>query len=146
MLRRGITYEDVPRLVHPTDIPESKSVTDFDANAAPLLPTGDVGLLFMAYNHTLAVQFEFTQKIWANNPGFPKALPLPGIDPVMGQRPVTPHEWPKVWEDAAQGTVPLPFQGFVTMRGGEYFSAPSLNFLKVFELVLGAKRDLASGQ
>lgn len=130
MIRRGITYEDVPRLVHPTDIPSSKSVADFDANAAPLLPTGGVGLLFMAYNHTLAVQFEFTQKTWANNPGFPNAPTPPGIDPVMGQGPVTPHTWPKIWDDASQGTVALPFQGFVKMRGGEYFFAPSLNFLK----------------
>ena len=130
MIRRGITYEDKPRLVHPTDIPGSSSAADFNAHAAPLLPTNGVGLLFMAYNHTLAVQFEFTQKTWANNPGFPSAPTPPGIDPVMGQGPVTPHDWPKVWDDASKGTAPLAFQGFVKMVGGEYFFAPSLNFLK----------------
>ena len=130
MARRGITYEDVPRLVHPSDIPESISVADFDAHVAPLLPTGDVGLLFMAYNRELAQQFEFTQINWANNGGFPTAPTPPGIDPVMGQGPVASHAWPRVWGDPASGTVPLPFQGFVTMRGGEYFFAPSLNFLK----------------
>ena len=133
MPRRGITYEDVRRTVHPTDIPESSSVADFDAHAGPLLPTGDVGLLFMAYNHDLAKQFEFTQKTWANNPNFPVA-PVPpgppGLDPVIGQGPAATHNWPKAWDDAAQGTVPVQFQGFVKMRGGEYFFAPSLNFLK----------------
>lgn len=130
MARRGITYEDVPRQVHPSDIPGSSSVADFDAKVAPLLPTADVGLLFMAYNRELAVQFEFTQISWANNAGFPTAPTPPGIDPIMGQGAVAPHDWPKVWDDLAPGTVPLPFQGFVTMRGGEYFFAPSLNFLK----------------
>jgi Dyp-type peroxidase family len=133
MIRRGITYEDVARAVHPTDIPESTSVSDFDSNVAPLLPTGDVGLLFMAYNQELALQFEFTQKNWANFPNFPSAPTPPGIDPVMGQQPpgpAAPHDWPKVWDDAGQGTVPLSFQGFVTMRGGEYLFAPSISFLK----------------
>ena len=130
MIRRGQTFEDVPRLVHPEDIPGSESVADFDANAGPLLPTGGVGLLFMAYNQNLADQFEFTQKNWANNPNFPIAPVAPGIDPVMGQGPAGTHDWPKVWDDAALGTVPLAFQGFVHMRGGEYFFAPSLNFLK----------------
>ena len=133
MIRRGITYEDIPRTVHPTDIPESSSVSDFNSNVAPKLPTGDVGLLFMAYNQELALQFEFTQKNWANFPSFPSAPMPPGIDPVMGQeKPVSmaPHDWPKVWDDAGQGTVPLSFQGFVTMRGGEYFFAPSISFLK----------------
>jgi Dyp-type peroxidase family len=130
MLRRGITYEDKPRLVHPSDIPGSTSVTDFDTHAAPLLPTGDVGLLFMAYNHKLADQFEFTQKTWANNPGFPKAPAPPGLDPVIGLGLQAAHNWPKAWDDASKGTVALPFQGFVKSRGGEYFFAPSLNFLK----------------
>jgi Dyp-type peroxidase family len=131
MPRRGIPFEDSPRLVHPSDVPESDSVADFDANAGPLLPTGDVGLLFMAYNHNLAAQFEFTQKTWANNAAFPVTPPPPpGLDPIIGQGGASTQHWPKVWDDAAQGTVPFSFQGMVKMRGGEYFFAPSLNFLK----------------
>jgi Dyp-type peroxidase family len=130
MARRGIPYEDVPRLIHPSDVPNSDSVADFDAKAGPLLPTGDVGLLFMAYNHNLALQFEFTQKTWANNPGFPAPGAPSKLDPVIGQGPVGAQHWPTKWDDAAGATVPLSFQGFVTMRGGEYFFAPSLNFLK----------------
>ena len=130
MARRGIPYEDVPRLVHPSDVPDSDSVADFDAKAGPLLPTGDVGLLFMAYNHNLALQFEFTQKTWANNPGFPAPGAPPKLDPIIGQGPVGAQHWPTKWDDASAATVPLSFQGFVNMRGGEYFFAPSLNFLK----------------
>lgn len=130
MPRRGIPYEDVPRLVHPSDVPESASVQDFDARVAPLLPTGDVGLLFMAYNASLRDQFVFTQKSWANNPGFPTGTT--GIDPVIAQgaTPSGPQRWPKRWDDPTSDLVLAPFRGFVTMRGGEYFFAPSLTFLK----------------
>lgn len=130
MPRRGIPYEDVPRLVHPADVPDTDSVAEFDAKAAPLLPTGDVGLLFMAYNHDLVTQFEFTQKSWANTAGFPQAPAPPGLDPIIGQGPVGMQPWPKVWDDITAGTAAFSFQGLVRMRGGEYFFAPSLNFLK----------------
>jgi deferrochelatase/peroxidase EfeB len=130
MPRRGIPYEDVPRLIHPSDVPESGSLDEFDEKVAPLLPTGDVGLLFMAYNSVLANQFEFTQKNWANNPGFPAAPVAPGIDPNIGQGPAGNQHWPKVWDDVTAGTTDFSFQGLVEMRGGEYFFAPSLNFLK----------------
>ena len=130
MLRRGIPYEDTPRLVHPSDVPESSSLADFDANAGPLLPTGDVGLLFMAYNQKLATQFEFTQVTWANSPTFPAAGPPPKLDPVIGQGAAAAQQWPKVWDSAGGGTTAFAFSGFVKMRGGEYFFAPSLNFLR----------------
>jgi Dyp-type peroxidase family len=131
MARRGIPYEDIPRLVHPSDIPESTSVADFDANAGPLLPTGDVGLLFMCYNHDLALQFEFTQKTWANGLNFPPAGTPPLLDGVIGQAAAIENQhWPKAWDDPAAGTAAFSFQGFVKMRGGEYFFAPSLNFLR----------------
>jgi Dyp-type peroxidase family len=131
MARRGIPYEDVPRLVHPSDVPGSTSVADFDANAGPLLPTGDVGLLFMVYNHELALQFEFTQKTWANNLTFPAAGTPPLLDGVIGQAPTIQNQhWEKAWDDPAAGNAAFSFQGFVKMRGGEYFFAPSLNFLR----------------
>ncbi len=130
MPRRGIPYEDVVRVVHPVDVPESESLAQFDAEVAPKLPTGDVGLLFMAYNRDLSVQFEFTQKTWANNAGFPQAPNAPGLDPVIGQGPVSLQPWPMQWDDIGLGATPFSFQGLVTMRGGEYFFAPSLNFLR----------------
>ena len=88
----------------------------------------DVGLLFMAYNVDIARQFEFTQQMWANNAGFPK--PGTGIDPIIGQGqirrpaymncPVAHGDLRKHQQD---------FQQFVTMRGGEYFFAPSISGL-----------------
>lgn len=130
MPRRGIPYEDVPRLVHPSDLPEAETLAEFDLEAGPHLPTGNVGLLFMAYNHDLAAQFEFTQKSWANSESFPPAPMIPGLDPIIGQGAVSNQPWPNVWDDVAAGTAAFSFQGHVTMRGGEYFFAPSLNFLR----------------
>lgn len=130
MARRGIPYEDAPRLVHPSDIPGCATVAEFDAKVGPLLPTGDVGLLFMAYNHDLSSQFEFAQKSWANNPAFPASGPPPKLDPIIGQGLVAAQQWPQKWDDPAAGSAALSFQGFVKMRGGEYFFAPSLNFLR----------------
>ena len=132
MPRRGIPYEDIPRTVHPSDVPESESVAHFDAHVKPLLPTGNVGLLFMAYNSSLARQFVFTQAAWANNPGFPSGGT--GVDPVIGQgaapTPNDPQTWPKIWDDPASAKVSFAFHDFVHMKGGEYFFAPSITFLK----------------
>jgi Dyp-type peroxidase family len=135
MARRGITYEDKPR-IHPDDLPESDSLEEFEEKVAPLLPTGDVGLLFMAYNAKLDEQFVFTQKRWANGTGFPKvpegAQP-PGLDGVIGQ-PTTAtdkHHYVKEWDNPGSDPVTSEgFNGFVIMKGGEYFFAPSLHFLR----------------
>ena len=134
MARRGITYEDKPR-VHPDDLPESGSLAEFDSKVAPLLPEGDVGLLFMAYNAKLDQQFVFTQKSWADFGGFPKAPAAtpPGLDGVIGQPP-TPndvHHYVKDWDDPTSPAVTFKgFNDFVVMKGGEYFFAPSLHFLR----------------
>jgi Dyp-type peroxidase family len=129
MVRRGIPYEDERRLLHPADVPGSESVAEFDETIGPLLPSGGVGLLFMAYNSDLGQQFEFVQKHWANARNFPRAHEPAGIDPLMGQGRASPHRWPRAWNDPAKGSLMLPFEKFVTMRGGEYFFAPSLRFL-----------------
>src|SRR6185369_11191026 len=42
MPRRGIPFEDVPRAVHPSDLPGSETVAGFDAEVGPKLPTGGV--------------------------------------------------------------------------------------------------------
>ena len=133
MPRRGIPFTEVERKVHPNDVAGSGSVSEFDAVAAPKLPTGDVGLLFMAFNSSLANQFVFTQKSWANNADFPRAGT--GIDPIIGQHSaaaaaIAPQSWHKEWDDSANATVPFAFADFVEMKGGEYFYTPSLAFLK----------------
>jgi hypothetical protein len=108
----------------------AEGVAEFDANAGPLLPTDGVGLLFMAYNSVLANQFEFTQNVWANNNGFPAGGAAPKLDPVIGQGPAVSQPWPQAWDSVPLATTAFPFQGHVHMRGGEYFFAPSLTFLK----------------
>ena len=93
-------------------------------------PTGDVGLLFMAYQSSLEEQFEFTQKFWVNNPDFRAAST--GIDPVIGQ-PAGPsgQKWPVGYGSSLSGGHTADdFSGFVTLRGGEYFFAPSVSYLK----------------
>lgn len=131
MLRRGIPFEDLKRELHPAELPETSSLAEFNAEVAPLLPTGGVGLLFMAYNAVINQQFKFTQQIWANNTEFP--IPgTHGIDPVIGQGPADPADQKmfKVWDDSTSTVVNnVDFRGFVTMKGGEYMFSPSLTFL-----------------
>lgn len=88
----------------------------------------DVGLLFMAYNVDIARQFEFIQQSWANNAGFPQGGT--GIDPIIGQGQIRRPPYTKC--PVAHGDVrkhEQDFQQFVTMRGGEYFFAPSISGL-----------------
>jgi deferrochelatase/peroxidase EfeB len=136
MARRGITYEDTARMIHPDGLPESDSTDEFKTKVLPHLPANDVGLLFMAYNARLDEQFVFTQKLWANNINFPPPLlkegTTPGIDPVIGMGANVPDGqiYPNEWDDQSSGGTGFDFMGFVHMKGGEYFFAPSLNYLR----------------
>ena len=130
MPRRGIPYEETLRSVHPSDLPDAETLAEFKRDVAPLLPKKGVGLLFMAYNASLSRQFVFTQQSWADKANFQE--PNTGIDPVIGQGTVAGPgpQWSKDWDDPASATQAFDFHGFVTMRGGEYFFAPSLTFFK----------------
>ena len=148
MVRRGIPYEDVKRTVHPDEVPEAETLAEFNTDVAPLLPTGGVGLLFMAYNNRIGQQFKFTQQSWVNAnifpffpplavPPAPPAPPPPprGIDPVIGQGPppLNPGNQAlhKRWDDTTSPVVNnATMAGFVKMKGGEYFFSPSLTFLR----------------
>ncbi|NDW05302.1 Dyp-type peroxidase [Jiella pacifica] len=109
--RRGVTYGS--RETHDDD------VLNEDASH----PSGGVGLLFMAYNKDIARQFEFMQRDWANSPTF--VTGNPGIDPIIGQ---SGQSWPENHGGGAK--VVHDFHGFVRMKGGEYFFAPSLSGLQ----------------
>jgi deferrochelatase/peroxidase EfeB len=132
--RRGIPFEDAKRLIHPDELPEAEDLAEFNQRVAPLLPTGGVGLLFMAYNRDIAQQFKFTQQRWANETNSPTQPPgAHGIDPLIGQTDnIKGHQkLPKDWDNPGAGTHDeTPFGGFVKMRGGEYFFSPSLTFLR----------------
>lgn len=125
MARRGIIYGI--RKQHPND----EEIND--------MPEGDVGLLFMSFQSDLVKQFEFIQKSWANSEDFiSKFLPgvgqPAGLDPTIGQGAFTPglQRYAAKWGDDNSVVSPasINFQSFVTMKGGEYFFAPSMSFLK----------------
>jgi Dyp-type peroxidase family len=119
IVRRGITYGE--RAKEPKDEPSLQE-----------LPANGVGLLFMCYQSNIAKQFEFLQYALANNPRFP-GKQAPGIDAVIGQpggSGVGQHTWPAHWKDRPERHKPFDFYGFVTLKGGEYFFAPSIYFLK----------------
>jgi Dyp-type peroxidase family len=128
MARRGITYGALR--------PHSADLSEFaDAGNEP---EKDVGLLFMAYMASIENQFEFTQKSWANNKAFvanivPSQMrPSTGIDPIIGQTADAAsqqHTWLDGHTAGAQPQT-IGFDSFVTMKGGEYFFAPSLTFLR----------------
>ena len=91
-------------------------------------PRTGVGLLFMAYQRDLAKQFEFLQGVWANDDAFARADT--GIDPIIGRGAGADHVHRAAWGDPAAKTHRQRFADFVTLKGGEYFFAPSLGFFR----------------
>lgn len=113
-------------------IPYGIRVDEINDDHLPSKPQGGVGLLFMAYQSSLENQFEFTQQKWANNVDFHFASPAQpvGIDPIIGQpRSGGDQCYPREYQ-VGPLSQPFDFSGFVTMKGGEYFFAPSLSFFK----------------
>ncbi|AUD05139.1 Dyp-type peroxidase [Spirosoma pollinicola] len=103
----------------------------------PVLADG-VGLLFMSYQASIINQFEFIQKNWVNNSSFPHLdLSVPdGLDPVIGQgMPREAGAFPARYGNPLTLTR-AGFDQFVHMKGGEYFFAPSMNFLKTVDTIL----------
>lgn len=117
MPRRGVTYGN---RIWENNVVNSKLDEDH-------FPVGGVGLLFMAYQSDIIKQFEFTQQSWVNNQNFSK--PNTGLDPVIGQgEPTILQKQPKEWGE--EGKRSVDFHGFVSLKGGEYFFAPCISFLK----------------
>lgn len=114
------------------------------------LPSGGVGLLFMCFQSSIRDQFAFMQQSWANAEDFVNDVgagdKLTGLDPIIGQFP--PHgqpgdpqpveqPWPVKYgpptDPDPDKTKKFLFEGFVKMKGGEYFFAPCMAFLKSFK-------------
>jgi len=97
-------------------------------------PEKDAGLLFMCFQASLTNQFNFMQKAWAKEQNFVK--PDVGTDVVIGVEKTDDggeameetYNWPTQW--GAAGKTEATFDHWVTMRGGEFFFAPSMSFLK----------------
>jgi deferrochelatase/peroxidase EfeB len=88
-------------------------------------PTERVGLLFMSLQGDLA-QFVWHQRR-ADDPDFP--VRNTGLDPLCGADRSSSYGVPaQTW--TGPRTERFRFQDFVRMKGGEYFFAPSIPFLK----------------
>ncbi|MCX6593511.1 MAG: Dyp-type peroxidase [Acidobacteria bacterium] len=91
-----------------------------------------VGLLFAAFMSSIVGQFATLQRLWANS--LELIRDQPGLDPVIGQ--VAPGtvipalQFPKAWNGPKGDTVSVSLSQAVKMRGGEYFFAPSIPFLR----------------
>ncbi len=55
-----------------------------------------------------------------------------GLDPIIGRLgwEPPPQKWPAAWGTARARQRSCSFGGFVTLKGGEYFFAPNMSFLK----------------
>lgn len=88
--------------------------------------TGEVGVLFLCYQRSVARQFEFMQRFWMNDSGFPTNDT--GVDPIAGEGEGPPQLWHSRGE-----AMQFAFNSVVQMRGGEYFFTPSIVFLRNVE-------------
>ena len=85
----------------------------------------------MCYQQDIGKQFEFMQDTWANSPTFPPLKGNVGGDPIIGQvkdLAKRRQKWPRQW--SKRGTTTFDFDLYVTLKGGEYFFAPSMPFLR----------------
>jgi Dyp-type peroxidase family len=91
------------------------------------LPEKGVGLLFMCFQKNIEEGFEYLQCV-ANDPDAP--LSGAGQDPLISQgngQKVT-NQWPTKYNDTTR--IQYSFDRTVTLKGGEYFIAPSISCLK----------------
>jgi Dyp-type peroxidase family len=90
-------------------------------------PPAGAGLLFMCFQSSIANQFAFIQQKWVNDVSFPN-VGNACLDPLAGRMNGSdPQLWPCCW--GSNPSVRFDFHGFVTLKGGEFFFAPSLAFL-----------------
>jgi Dyp-type peroxidase family len=83
------------------------------------------GILFMCYQSSLAGQFEFIQRFWLDDIGFP--MRGTGTDPIVGG-----FSDQQLWNlsRARPARQNIRSTAIVSFRGGEYFFTPSLAFLR----------------
>jgi Dyp-type peroxidase family len=112
MVRRGVPYGAYDPADEGMEYPEAGS-----------------GLLFLSFQRNIQSQFGGIQTEWANNAHFPKDFV--GMDPLIGQgwNPLG-QAWPVKWGDPTKGTIQQELGKLVTMKGGEFFFAPSLPFFE----------------
>ena len=115
--RRGITYGD----------PQKPSRATQQQEAAPN-PEG-AGVLFLCFQSYIPGQFAFMQKAWCNRQSFFESGT--GPDALIGQSVQhweAPQPWPRAY--GKPGARRFNFSDMVQLKGGEFFFAPSIAFLK----------------
>lgn len=99
----------------------------YGKRAGNVLPSKDVGLLFVCYQASIRNQFHRLQSGWANDSYFPAAST--GVDPITGQLPQPEADITKIPPEARQvwrmnrGNAPTKHRGFpsvVTCKGGDF--------------------------
>jgi Dyp-type peroxidase family len=156
IVRRGMTYGK-----RKSDDDQGRNYGDDQTD----LPDAGVGLLFMSFQRNIEKQFEYILKEFVNKRSFPEGET--GSDSIIGQEPGvtcqickgkgiyegrictkcggdgkvngslgTPKKWPLGWgKDGFSFSNAM--SSCVTLKGGEYFFAPSISFLKaLFESTL----------
>jgi Dyp-type peroxidase family len=113
IVRRGIPYGTRIELPGPSADPAT-------------LPSEGVGLLFMCFQRAIETQFQIIQQAWANASGNPKGI---GRDALIGQGSAVAQKWPAEHGNK-DSQHEANFGGFVKMKGGEFFFAPSIPFLR----------------
>jgi Dyp-type peroxidase family len=116
IVRRGIPYGTRNELPGPSADPA-------------MLPSEGVGLLFMCFQRAIETQFQIIQQAWANTSGNPKGI---GRDALIGQGSAVAQKWPAEYGNP-DSQIEANFGGFVKMKGGEFFVAPSIPFLRRLE-------------
>ncbi len=91
------------------------------------LPETGVGLLFMCFQNNIEEGFEYLQKV-ANDPDLPSSNA--GQDPLISQglEDKVINSWPCAYKSTER--INYAFDRTVSLKGGEYFFAPGLRFLK----------------
>jgi Dyp-type peroxidase family len=99
------------------------------------------GLMFVCYQTSIERQFEFIQRLYANDPGFVsgKRRPgggavTPGFDPIIGQAPGNgaremDEPYPNYPAGSRRTTLDIPDQ-FVKLTAAAYFFMPSITALR----------------
>jgi Dyp-type peroxidase family len=122
--------DDRFRVMARRGVPYGERLDEINEDLPPAArPAEGVGLLFMAFSANIGEQFEYVQRM-ANASADAGPDTVTGVDPLIGQGKRGSASYPLIW-DAHSATKPVesPPQA-VTMKGGEYFFAPSLAFLR----------------
>lgn len=148
IFRAGITYFDDPLPQQETDILQLclkklaylDRITELDRQS--LADKNISGLLFVCFQSSISEQFSRLQQKWADDAEFPREREEGKdryLDPIIGhplnrnhqEYPIA-QEWPK--EENGEQFSAYPFYGCVALKGGEFFFAPSISFLKNLQI------------